>query len=204
MNEREFEGVRAGLSTLRALFEDAGQSSQRFGRQTRQALVEVTREGDRAAQAGQRFSGAFGGAFEDLLVKGQSVSSVLRSLAADLARIALNQTLPSLFEGTASGLAGAGKKSGGIVPFAKGGVVSRATLFSMGQGLGVAGEAGPEAILPLRRSSDGRLGVAAGGGAQPVTITFNVIATDAASFKRSETQLAAMLQRSLARGSRNL
>lgn len=53
----------------------------------------------------------------------------------------------------------------GVVPFANGGVVSAATLFGMGDGrTGVMGEAGPEAIVPLKRRSDGKLGIAGGGG----------------------------------------
>ncbi len=55
--------------------------------------------------------------------------------------------------------------------FARGGVVDRPTFFSApGVPAGVAGEAGPEAILPLRRGSDGRLGVAAAGGPGNVTV----------------------------------
>lgn len=69
----------------------------------------------------------------------------------------------------------------------------------------MAGEAGAEAILPLARGSDGRLGVRApgmaGGG---MTVTFNVTTPDADSFARSETQLAAMLTRVVGRGERNL
>jgi phage-related minor tail protein len=50
--------------------------------------------------------------------------------------------------------------SGGeVIPFARGGVVSRPTVFPMARGAGLMGEAGPEAIMPLRRDSSGRLGV---------------------------------------------
>jgi hypothetical protein len=49
---------------------------------------------------------------------------------------------------------------GGVIPFANGGVVTRPTLFPMAGGrTGLMGEAGEEAIIPLRRGRDGRLGV---------------------------------------------
>ncbi|MEN5216314.1 phage tail tape measure protein [Pseudomonas pudica] len=63
-----------------------------------------------------------------------------------------------------------GAWSGGVQVFAKGGaftnsVLSRPTAFGMANGgLGVAGEAGPEAIMPLARGSDGSLGVQVVGG----------------------------------------
>jgi len=52
----------------------------------------------------------------------------------------------------------------GIVPFAKGGVVDSPTLFPFSKGTGLMGEAGPEAIMPLKRGKDGKLGVEGGGG----------------------------------------
>ncbi|HGM5962428.1 MULTISPECIES: phage tail tape measure protein [Serratia] len=69
----------------------------------------------------------------------------------------------------------------GYVPNAKGGVyaspslsafsgqiVSNPTLFAFARGAGLMGEAGPEAIMPLKRGADGSLGVRAiGGGQQP-------------------------------------
>lgn len=51
-----------------------------------------------------------------------------------------------------------------VTAFATGGVVSSPTLFPMRNGMGLMGEAGPEAIMPLRRGSDGRLGVSAQAG----------------------------------------
>lgn len=54
--------------------------------------------------------------------------------------------------------------SGPITPFARGGIVNRPTLFPMANGAGLMGEAGPEAVIPLRRGPDGVLGVGARGG----------------------------------------
>lgn len=68
--------------------------------------------------------------------------------------------------------ANGGTFANGIQPFAAGGVVSSPTLFKFANGgagrLGLMGEAGPEAIMPLRRGRDGKLGVAGGGGTSVV------------------------------------
>jgi phage-related minor tail protein len=91
---------------------------------------------------------------------------------------------------------------GHVVPFAGGGVVSSPSYFPMGRNVGLMGEAGAEAILPLQRSADGRLGVAASGSGAPVSIVFNVTTPDATSFRKSEAQVAGMLARAVSRGSR--
>ena len=51
-----------------------------------------------------------------------------------------------------------------LFPFAYGGIVDRPTVFPMANGAGLMGEAGPEAIMPLRRTSSGALGVSVMGG----------------------------------------
>jgi len=72
----------------------------------------------------------------------------------------------------------------GIVPFAMGGIVNKPTLFKFANGgagrLGLMGEAGPEAIMPLRRLPNGRLGVEQAGGGAPVTVNVSVDASGTA------------------------
>jgi len=51
-----------------------------------------------------------------------------------------------------------------IVPYAKGGLIERPTIFPLASGAALAGEAGTEAIMPLRRGKNGKLGVEATGG----------------------------------------
>jgi lambda family phage tail tape measure protein len=62
----------------------------------------------------------------------------------------------------------------GIIPFAKGGIVNSPTLFPFAKGVGLMGEAGPEAILPLSRGPGGKLGVMASGGGGDVNVVVNV------------------------------
>lgn len=69
----------------------------------------------------------------------------------------------------------------------------------MGGGLGLMGEAGAEAILPLARGADGSLGVAGGGGGA-INVVFNVTAPDPAAFRKSEGQITGMLARAVSRG----
>ena len=56
-----------------------------------------------------------------------------------------------------------GVYDGGIKRMAKGGIVRQPTVFAMAGGMGLMGEAGPEAIMPLTRGADGKLGVKGGG-----------------------------------------
>ncbi|WP_425071038.1 phage tail tape measure protein [Sagittula sp. S175] len=92
---------------------------------------------------------------------------------------------------------------GRVMPFASGGVVSSPTTFPMRGGTGLMGEAGPEAIMPLTRGADGKLGVRAAGGGQPVSIVMNIHTPDARSFERSQSQIAARMSAALGRGARN-
>ncbi|MCY3928954.1 MAG: hypothetical protein OXG81_11835 [Acidobacteria bacterium] len=61
--------------------------------------------------------------------------------------------------------------------YAYGGIIDSPTFFSHHGGLGLAGEAGPEAILPLRRLSSGRLGVEAVGGRDDIIFSPSIHVT---------------------------
>lgn len=91
-----------------------------------------------------------------------------QAIAADIGKSLFPKGGGGFFSSLLSlfGFAKGGAFSGGqVVPFASGGVVSSPTMFPMrGGAMGLMGEAGPEAIMPLKRGSDGRLGVEGGGG----------------------------------------
>lgn len=76
-----------------------------------------------------------------------------------------------------------GAFKGGVQYFATGGIVSGATAFGMRNGIGVMGEAGPEAIMPLTRGSDGKLGVQA----TTAPVIVNVINNSGAEATTTET-----------------
>lgn len=59
---------------------------------------------------------------------------------------------------------------GNVIPFAKGGIVNGPMTFPMPKGMGMMGEAGPEAVMPLKRGPDGKLGVQSSGGGTTVVI----------------------------------
>lgn len=116
--------------------------------------------------ASNLFGGALGGAYGTtgaggLLVSGGTNSGFLLGGAAH----------------------GAAFEGGNVIPFARGGIVHRPTLFPMAQGMGLMGEAGPEAVMPLRRLPNGNLGVA--GNAPQVNVVVN---NHGASVKTEESR----------------
>lgn len=119
------------------------------------------------------FSSAFKKAEDtlvDFVMTGKlEVKGLISSILADLARYLIQtQVMAPIIAGLKAlmGFANGGVFSGGAVQaFADGGVVNRPMLFPMAGGkTGLMGEAGPEAIMPLKRGPDGKLGVTVNGG----------------------------------------
>ena len=116
------------------------------------------------------------------------------SILSDLARIAIRaaiiqpivKALGSLFPGFKFADGGVFAQNG-IQKFAMGGVVNRPTIFPFANGTGLLGEAGPEAIMPLQRGANGKLGVIASGGGN-TSVVVNVDASGNSSVQGDQSQ----------------
>ena len=182
---------------------------------------------DGAKHAEEVFTGAFKkmeDSLTEFVMTGKlNFKSFARSIIADMARMIIKAAiLGPLFKfiapagGTgwfsskkvaeaSSNALGNVYGQNGIVPFARGGIVDSPTLFPFANGAGLMGEAGPEAIIPLKRGRDGKLGVAGGGG---TNIAVNVDATgssaegDTARSRELGTLIGAAIQTELVKQKR--
>ncbi|AJE46408.1 phage tail tape measure protein [Celeribacter indicus] len=205
---RQMEGALGGAETMAAAF---GREMTRF-----QATVAET--GRELGTLERGLSRGLKRAIDGLVFDGDTLSEALRGVgrsmldaayAAALKPVtrhvagALGGGIEGLIRGILPFAAGGAFAQGRVMPFARGGVVSGPVQFPMRGGTGLMGEAGPEAIMPLTRGADGRLGVRAEGSARPVSVTMNISTPDVAGFRRSQSQIAAQLTRALGRGRRN-
>lgn len=149
-------------------------------------------------------------AFAGAAASGKSFEQVLVGIGTKLANMTVNSALKagsgglsSLLSSLLGGLSGGGGLSS-IIPFADGGIVSSPTFFGAGGGLGVMGERGAEAIMPLARGPDGALGLAASGQGGGTSVIVNISTPDAQSFRHSEQQVSSALARAVSRGQRGL
>ncbi|MBN7840867.1 phage tail tape measure protein [Providencia rettgeri] len=113
----------------------------------------------------------FSSTLSSVLVDGQAnFKDFTKSILKMLAEIAIKMSIVKGFEAFGFGGVTANAKGGvynspGLSAYS-GQIVSQPTLFPFARGAGLMGEAGPEAILPLRRGIDGKLGVIAGNAKQ--------------------------------------
>lgn len=137
----------------------------------RKAGVNAAKDIKRAFEG---FGNSIGGIFRGLLDKTmtwkdaalQAIQSVLQylnqmNLAQGGAGLGGGGLFGAIFRGLLGFANGGVFNQSGVTPFANGGVVNNPTVFPFARGVGLMGEAGPEAIMPLQRGPDGKLGVAA-------------------------------------------
>lgn len=206
------------VAALEQTLGDASQMTAAFGGQLREmqgTLGQTTRD---LGNLERGFSGGLKRAFDGMVLDGMKLSDALGVVAKAMVDTTYNAAVRPVTDrfgglladgvnSIVSGLMpfenGAPFSQGRVMPFARGGVLSGPVSFPMRGGTGLMGEAGPEAIMPLSRGADGRLGVRAAGGGGAVNITMNISTPDVQGFQRSQGQIAAQMSRALGRGQRN-
>ncbi len=202
-----------------SLTDSLGQASlmvSGFDTELRRMQESLAATGKDMASLEQGMSRGLRRAFDGLVFDGLKLSQALETVAQSMVNTVYNAAIRPVTDhfggllakgvgGLTNGLFpfedGAAFSQGRVVPFASGGVVSGPNYFPMRGGTGLMGEAGPEAIMPLARGPDGKLGVrGAGGGA---TIVMNISTPDVQGFNRSRGQIAAQMSRALGRSDRN-
>ncbi len=209
--EDELSGLETSLSGAAAMTA----TFQAELRSLQGAMLWTNRE---AGAMGRSIGSGLRRAFDGLAFEGMKLSDALRHVASSMVDAAYNTAMRpvqnalggaiaggvnSLMSGLLPFQQGGAISQGRVMPFARGGLVRAPTAFPMRGGTGLMGEAGPEAILPLSRGRDGRLGIEATGGRAPVQVTMNITTPDVAGFRRSRSQIAAEMGRALSRGQRN-
>ncbi|EDF7290772.1 phage tail tape measure protein, partial [Salmonella enterica subsp. enterica serovar Litchfield] len=152
---------------------DAAQGDWTLG--TSRALDNFMVQGSNVAGATeQMFTSAFnsmGDGLATFVTTGKlKFKSFTASIVSDLAKISARMAMMQAVKGIGSalGFGVTANATGGVYQSSElsrysGSIVNRPTFFAFAKGAGVMGEAGPEAILPLRRGADGKLGVVAAG-----------------------------------------
>lgn len=215
----QIENLEAQADGLNESLGQAAQMMTGFDTELRRMRDSLSATGKDMATLEKGLSRGLRRAFDGLVLDGQKLSDALENMAQSMINTAYSAAIRPVTDHVggliASGVGnmvqglfpfadGGTFSQGRVVPFATGGVVSSPTYFPMRGATGLMGEAGPEAILPLARGADGRLGVQTSGGrsASP-TIVMNISTPDVAGFNRSRNQIAAQMSRALGRGNRN-
>ncbi|WP_420586785.1 phage tail tape measure protein [Ruegeria sp.] len=197
---------------------DAASMAAAFDGQMKRISAAFEETGKDVATLERGMSGGLRKAFDGVVLDGMNLSDALDILKNSMIQTAYAAAIKpvtdhfgGLLANAAGGLVqgilpfadGGSFSQGRVMPFANGGVVSGPTTFPMRGGTGLMGEAGPEAIMPLARGPDGKLGVRTSGGGRAVNVVMNITTPDVQGFRRSQGQIAAQMSRALGRGNRN-
>jgi len=159
-------------------------SVEDYGRAYAKALDEGNDKAEKTKSIAEELGLTFESAFENAIAGGKKFSDVLKGLAQDMLKIFARKAITEPLANWAAGLfapsANGNVFSSPALSAYSGSVVSKPTVFPFANGIGLMGEAGAEAILPLKRGRNGKLGVSMdGGGGVVVQNTYNIDARGA-------------------------
>ena len=212
------EDLASGVDALESALGGAVNMAAMFDAELKRIHQTFSATGEGATKLDRTLSRGLARAIDGVVLDGMKLSDALGVVAnsmIDAAWKAAVKPVANHFGGLLSGglsqmfgsfspfADGGGFSQGRVMPFATGGIVSGPVSFPMRGGMGLMGEAGPEAIMPLTRGADGKLGVRAQGGGQPVSVVMNIQTPDVKGFQRSQSQIAAQMSRALSVGARN-
>ena len=212
-----FEGLEDGAERLNETLGATATLVAGFDAELRRMRSALAATGKDVATLEKGLSRGLRRAFDGVAFDGMKLSDALSTVARSMVNTTYNAAMKpvsdhvgglisqgagSLVQGILPFADGAAFSQGRVMPFAQGGIVSTATGFGMRGGMGLMGEAGPEAIMPLARGPDGKLGVK-GGASGGTTVVMNITTPDVQGFQRSQSQIAAQLSRALNTGNRN-
>ncbi len=219
MTDRDgFDDLQERGEALGDALGDAATMASAFDGQMRRIKAAFEETGKDIATLERGMSGGLRKAFDGVVLDGMNLSGALDVLKNSMIRTAYSAAIKpvtdhfggmlangvgGLVQGILPFADGGSFSQGRVMPFANGGVVSSPTMFPMRGGTGLMGEAGPEAIMPLARGADGKLGVRTQGGGRAVNVVMNISTPDVQGFRRSQGQIAAQMSRALGRGNRN-
>ncbi|MFD0979837.1 phage tail tape measure protein [Tropicimonas aquimaris] len=213
----DVEALDTQIEALESTLNGAGSLVAVFGGELQKMQQNMASTSASVGTLSSSIGGGLRRAFDGLVFDGLKASDALQLVAQSIVNApysaAIKPVTSQVSDMIASGIAGVGAAAfangasftqGRVMPFARGGVVTAPTTFPMRGGTGLMGEAGPEAIMPLTRGADGKLGVKAdGSSARSVQVVMNISTPDAEGFRKSQTQIAAQVGRMLGRGQRN-
>jgi phage-related minor tail protein len=202
MNVADFEQAKILYTTENQLQKDF--LEERLARE-QDTLTDAFKRNQAYSDAFENLFKGMGDSIVDFALTGKSsFSDMVESMLIGLLKLEVQMQMTNALKasGGASGIMssigamfgfanGGSFSGGGIQQFAKGGsfsnsVVDSPTLFKFAKGTGMMGEAGPEAIMPLRRGSDGSLGVVASGGSTG-NVSVNVVNNSTSQARTTET-----------------
>jgi hypothetical protein len=211
-----------GIALTPEVMDKINQEAEAYGKAT-DNLKKMQEEYQQLQDVAKTVTDNMQKAFDDFVDNGKfKFKDMVDSMLKDLAKLEFQQTVTGpLTKGLTSGLASlfgfgtaatsipdtlgwattvtAGARGmvldhSNVIPFGQGGIVNRPTLFPMAGGAGLMGEAGAEAVLPLRKTPSGKLGVEASGGGGGTTvsipISINAAGADPAAVARLTTALS--------------
>lgn len=217
-DESGTQDLDAEVGILTGGLADATRMASEFSIELGRIRAGMSKTSNEAAKLSTGIGRGLRGAFDGLVFDGIKLSDALSRVGQSMLSAAYSSAVTPVSRQVGNAIGGGVEAavgavlpfakggaftSGRVMPFAKGGIVSSPVSFPMRGGTGLMGEAGPEAIMPLSRGADGKLGVRAEGSSRPVQVVMNISTPDVDGFRRTQSQIAAQMGRAIRQGQRN-